>query len=86
MITDFTVFKFFEEMSLYVAGVALILTGVASLLNGRDTRFEKYSGGLGILLGIFYIIATIILADHKFHGTLVGIWLIITGILNMVNK
>ncbi len=86
MISDFTVFKFFEEMSLYVAGIALILIGIASLLTGRDTRFGKYSSSLGILLGIVYIIAAVVLADHELHGTLIGIWLIITGILNMVNK
>ncbi|MDO5824259.1 DUF308 domain-containing protein [Methanobrevibacter sp.] len=77
---------FLTEITLYLAGIMLIIVAVASLINNRDTRYGFYIGISGIVLGVLYIIIGTYLADPIILGSLIGIWLVISGILKLMDR
>lgn len=78
-------FAFLAEISLYLAGIVLIIVGVVALVNNRHTRFGFYIGISGIILGLVYIIIGTYVADPIILGTLIGLWLVITGVLKIID-
>ena len=80
-----SLFTFLAEISLYLAGIVLIIVGVVALLNNRNFRFGLYIGISGILLGLLYIIIGSYISNPVILGTLIGLWLIITGILKIID-
>lgn len=78
-------FAFLAEISLYLAGIVLIIVGVVALVNNRHARFGFYIGVSGIILGLLYIIVGTYVADPIILGTLIGLWLVITGVLKIID-
>ena len=78
-------FGFLAEISLYLAGIILIIAGVVSLINNRSSKYGFYIGISGIILGVCYIIIGTYVADPFILGTLIGLWLIISGILRLLH-
>ena len=76
---------FNAEISLYLAGIVLIIVGVVALVNNRHARFGFYIGVSGIILGLLYIIVGTYVADPIILGTLIGLWLVITGVLKIID-
>ena len=76
---------FLTEISLYFAGIMLIIVGLASLINNRNSRYGFYIGISGIILGVLYIIIGTYVANPIILGSLIGIWLVINGILRLLN-
>lgn len=77
-------FAFLAEISL-LAGIVLIIVGVVALVNNRHARFGFYIGISGIILGLVYIIIGTYVADPIILGTLIGLWLVITGVLKIID-
>lgn len=77
---------FLAEITLYIAGIMLIIVAVASLINNRSSRYGFYIGIAGIILGVLYIIIGTYLSDPIILGTLIGIWLVISGILKLMDR
>ncbi|MBQ6511266.1 DUF308 domain-containing protein [Methanobrevibacter sp.] len=77
---------FLTEISLYFAGIMLIIVGLASLINNRSSRYGFYIGISGIILGVLYIIIGTYLANPVILGSLIGIWLVISGILKLMDR
>ena len=77
---------FLTEMTLYLAGIMLIMVAVASLINNRTSRYGFYIGIAGIILGLLYIIIGTYLSNPIILGTLIGIWLVISGILKLADR
>ena len=77
---------FLTEISLYLAGIMLIVVGLVSLINNRTSRYGFYIGIAGVVLGLLYIIIGTYLADPIVLGTLIGIWLVISGILKLMDR
>lgn len=77
---------FLTEISLYLAGIMLIIVGLASLINNRNSRYGFYIGIAGVVLGLLYIIIGTYLANPIILGTLIGIWLVISGILKLMDR
>ena len=77
---------FLAEITLYIAGIMLIIVAVASLINNRSSRYSFYIGIAGIILGVLYIIIGTYLSDPIILGTLIGIWLVISGILKLMDR
>ena len=77
---------FLTEISLYFAGIMLIIVGLASLINNRSSRYGFYIGIAGIILGVLYIIIGTYLADPIILGSLIGIWLVISGVLKLMDR
>lgn len=77
---------FLTEISMYFAGIMLIIVAVASLINNRNSRYGFYIGIIGIVLGLLYIIIGTYLSNPIILGTLIGIWLVISGILKLMDR
>lgn len=77
---------FLTEISLYFAGIMLIIVGVAALINNRSNRYGFYIGISGIILGVLYIIIGTYLANPIILGSLIGIWLVISGVLRFLDR
>ena len=76
---------FLAEITLYLAGIMLIIVGLVSLINNRQSRYGFYIGIAGIILGLLYIIIGTYIADPIILGALIGIWLIISGVLKIMD-
>lgn len=72
------VFSFLVSFWLYLAGFFLIISGLFSLLGGSTAN--KGAGGIGIILGILYIILAFFAFNPFYLAILIGIWLIIDGV------
>lgn len=76
---------FLAEITLYLAGIMLIVVGLVSLINNRQSRYGFYIGIAGVVLGLLYIIIGTYISNPIILGTLIGIWLVISGILNLLD-
>lgn len=76
---------FLAEITLYLAGIMLIIVGLVSLINNRQSRYGFYVGVIGIVLGLLYIVIGTYLANPIILGILIGAWLVISGILNLLD-
>ena len=77
---------FLAEITLYLAGIMLIVVGLASLINNRNSRYGFYIGIAGVVLGLLYIIIGTYVANPIVLGTLIGIWLVISGVLKFMDR
>ena len=77
---------FLTEITLYLAGIMLIIVGLASLINNRNSRYGFYIGIAGVVLGLLYIIIGTYIANPIVLGTLIGMWLVISGILKLMDR
>ena len=64
----------------------LIIVAVASLINNRNSRYGFYIGIAGIVLGLLYIILGTYISNPIILGTLIGIWLVVSGILKLMDR
>lgn len=78
-------FGFLSEITLYLAGIILIIAGVVSLINNRTSKNGFYIGISGIILGVCYIIIGTYISNPIILGTLIGIWLVISGVMRLLN-
>jgi uncharacterized membrane protein HdeD (DUF308 family) len=62
----------------------LIIVAVASLINNRSSRYGFYIGIAGIVLGLLYIIIGTYVSSPIILGTLIGIWLVISGVMRLI--
>ena len=77
---------FLTEITLYLAGIMLIIVAVVSLINNRTSRYGFYIGIAGIVLGLLYIVIGTYISNPIVLGTLIGIWLVISGILKLMDR
>ena len=85
LIFKLPIVSFLAEITLYLAGIMLIVVGLVSLINNRDSKNGFYIGIIGIVLGLIYIIVGTYITNTLILGTLIGIWLIISGILKLLD-
>lgn len=77
---------FLTEITLYIAGIMLIIVALASLINNRSSRYGFYTGIAGIVLGLLYIIIGTYISNPIVLGTLIGIWLVLSGVLKLMDR
>lgn len=77
---------FLAEITLYLSGIMLIIVSLVSLINNRSSRYGFYVGIIGIVLGVLYIIIGTYISNPIILGTLIGIWLVINGILKLLDR
>ena len=80
-----SIFAFLTALTIYLAGIFLIIIGLIVIVGNRDNKYGFWMGILGILLGVIYIIIGTYINNPIVLGTLIGIWLLITGVLNLLN-
>lgn len=78
-------FAFLGAILLYLAGIFLIIIGVVALINNRSSKYGFYTGIFAIILGVVYIVVGTYIADPIVLGSLIGVWLIITGVLKFID-
>jgi len=76
-------FSFLASFWLYFAGFFLIISGIMSFFTKEGTAGIGV-GGLGIILGILYIILGAYAWNPIYLAFLIGFWLIIEGISIMI--
>ncbi|WP_225369823.1 DUF308 domain-containing protein [Methanobrevibacter arboriphilus] len=79
-------FAFLAALTIYLAGILLIIAGLVTLIGNKDSGFSFWSGVLGIILGVIYIILGTYARDPMVLGALIGIWLILTGIIRLLDN
>ena len=79
------IFGFLAQITLYLAGIMLIVVGVVSLINNRQSRYGFYIGIAGVVLGLVYIVVGTYVANPVILGILIGAWLVISGVLRLLD-
>ena len=80
------IFAFLTALTIYLAGIFLIIIGLIIIVGNRDNKYGFWMGILGILLGVIYIIIGTYINNPIILGSLIGIWLLVTGILNLLDN
>lgn len=77
---------FLAGITLYLAGIMLIIVGIVSLVNNRVSRSGFHIGIAGVVLGLLYIIIGTYITDPIILGTIIGIWLVFSGVLKLMDR
>ena len=85
LIFNFAILGALAQITLYLSGIMLIIVGVVSLINNRQSRYGFYIGIAGVVLGLLYIVIGTYIADPIVLGTLIGLWLVISGVLKLMD-
>ncbi len=85
LIFNVGIFGFLAQITLYLAGIVLIIVGLVSLINNRQSRYGFYIGIAGVVLGLLYIVIGTYVVDPIILGVLIGAWLVISGILKLMD-
>ena len=85
LIYNVGIFGFLAQITFYLAGIVLIIVGLVSLINNRQSRYGFYIGVAGVVLGLLYIVIGTYVADPVILGVLIGAWLVISGILKLMD-
>ncbi|OPY25683.1 MAG: hypothetical protein A4E27_00888 [Methanobacterium sp. PtaU1.Bin242] len=70
-------------MLIYIGGFFLIISGIIALISGKGPS-GRWGGLLGIILGIIYMIVGIYALDPFYLALLIGIFLILMGIFQIL--
>jgi uncharacterized membrane protein HdeD (DUF308 family) len=62
----------------------MIVAGIIALLSRSAYKNATWAGILGIVLGVLYIILGTLAFDPIYLGILIGAWLIINGVLALL--
>lgn len=79
-------FSFLVGITLYLAGIILMVSGLIILIEDRHSNYSFWAGVIAIILGIIYIILSSYAIEPRFLGSLIGIWVILSGILRFMNQ
>lgn len=85
LIYNIAIIGFLAQITIYLAGIMLIVVAVVSLINNRQSRYGFYIGIAGVVLGLLYIIIGTYVANPIILGALIGLWLIISGVLKLLD-
>ncbi len=86
LIFDPSLLGFLAEITLYLAGIMLIIVGLVSLINNRNSRYGFHVGIAGVVLGLLYIIIGTYISNPVILGTLIGIWLVLSGVFKLMDR
>lgn len=81
-----SIFAFLTALTIYLAGIFLIIIGLIIIVGNRDNKYGFWMGILGIVLGVIYIILGTYIKNPLVLGSLIGIWLLVTGVLNLLDN
>ncbi len=83
-IFDPSLFSIVAAIFVFIAGLFLIISGIVAMATRIGGNI--WTGLIAIILGIIYLIVAIYVANPVYLGLLIGLWLLITGILMLVQK
>lgn len=71
---------------LYIAGIFLIIIGVISIVNNRYNKYGFIIGIVTVLIGVIYILVGNLVHDPIILGYLIGLYLLISGCLSLLDR
>lgn len=77
-------FSFVAAVFVFIGGIFLIIAGIAGV--ATKAGGNRWTGVLALVLGIIYVIVAVFVANPLYLGILIGLWLLITGIIYLVQK
>lgn len=77
-------FSVVAAVFVFIAGLFLIISGIVALIT--RTGGSIWAGVIALILGLIYLIVAVFVANPLYLGILIGLWLLITGILMLVQK
>ena len=70
---------------IWIIGIFLIINGIVEII--LKTGDDRWSGIIPIIIGLIYIYVGLYFATYTWLlGTLIGLWLLITGIIMLYNE
>ena len=81
-----SIFAFLTALTIYLAGIFLIIIGLIIIVGNRDNKYGFWIGIMGIVLGVIYIIIGTYIKNPIILGLLIGFWLLLTGVLNLLDN
>ena len=81
-----SIFAFLTALTIYLAGIFLIIIGLIGIVGNRDNKYGFWIGIMGIVLGVIYIIIGTYIKNPIILGLLIGFWLLLTGVLNLLDN
>jgi uncharacterized membrane protein HdeD (DUF308 family) len=77
-------FSFVAALFVFIAGIFLIIAGIFDIWNKAGGSI--WLGVINLVLGIIYLIIAYFIKNPLFLGILIGLWLLIVGILMLLQK
>ena len=77
-------FSFAAAVFVFISGIFLILTGITGLLT--HTENDVSSSIVALIIGILYLFIACFVANPFYLGVLIGLWLLLTGGLLILQK
>lgn len=77
-------FSFVAAVFVFIGGIFLIIAGIAGV--ATKAGGNRWTGVLALVLGLIYVIVAVFVANPLYLGILIGLWLLITGIIYLVQK
>ena len=68
-----SIFAFLTALTIYLAGIFLIIIGLIIIVGNRDNKYGFWMGILGIVLGVIYIILGTYINNPLILGSLIEI-------------
>lgn len=80
------VFVALESILIYIAGIFLAIVGLVILIQNRNAKIGFWIGIIGVVLGVIYLVIGTYMRDSNILSFLIGLWLIITGVLKLIDN
>lgn len=77
-------FAFVLGFLIYLAGLFLIIIGIAGIIT--KTGGNRWNGTIPIIIGLIYLLLGNLVKTPETFGILIGLWLLITGVLLFLQK
>ena len=74
-------FSILVGMVIYIGGLFLIIAGIVALISGKGAG--RWSGLLGIILGILYLFIGLYALNPLYLAWLIGLFLILSGVFQI---
>jgi len=76
-------FAFIAGFLIYLAGIFLVIVGLIAIFAAAGAR---WNGVVTLIIGLIYLILGYFVSDPFYLGVLIGLWLLIVGIMNVLQK
>ena len=76
-------FSFVAGLIIYIAGLFLVIVGLVAIFTSKGAR---WSGVVTLIIGLIYLVLGYLVSDPFYLGILIGLWLLIVGIMTMLQK
>lgn len=77
-------FSFAAAIFVFLSGLLLILTGITGLVTTKEDDVSV--SVVALVIGVLYMIIAVFVANPFYLGWLIGLWLLLTGVLKILEK